>query len=500
MRVAKMAVSLLLLGALPMPAASVVPTTKASSKPAASLIQVDLVHGEALVGGRQLQAGNTLAAGAELRTGLDGHVRLNLADGSTLTLQASGHLVIERYRVLAAALGTETSLRLERGRIEASIRTASRGDTRFEVRTPIAVATTRGALFRVTADPARRSATLEAIEGSVLVADSANAGSVDVAGGLGTRVAAGAPPIRPRPLLAGPNLWTGIQLVEQKRVDIPFSPLAGAVMYRVIITPGGDLARHLVEEIAPAPRVRIAALADGDYFVRVRAIDQVALEGSETIARMRVRVLADPPDLAQPADRGRLYGNSAQLAWRPDAAAIGYLVQLADDGAFRNRQREWSDLREPNVAATGLRPGSYYWRVASVFKDGSQSRLSTARMFRLEPLPTPPAPPTIDGGVLRFTWAGKPEQNFTLQLAADPRFEYIVEVRHTGRPAADVPRPLPGSYFARLRNTEPDGSVGPFSDAIKIEIPGNAPATACLVTGERGVCAVYASPTSSPSR
>ena len=492
--------SLLLLGSLPTPVASAVPATKASSMPAASLIQVVSVHGEALTGSRQLQAGNTLAAGAELRTGLDGHVRLNLADGSTLTLQASGHLVIERYRVLSAAQGTDTSLRLERGRIEASIRPAPRGDNRFAVRTPVAVATTRSALFRITADPARLSATLETTEGSVLIADSLNAGNVEVTGGLGTRVAAGALPLRPRPLLAGPHLWTGIQLVEQRRVDIPFSPLAGAVMYRVIITPGGDLARHLVEEVAPAPRLRIDALADGDYFVRVRAIDQMALEGGETIARMKVRVLADPPDLAQPADRGRLYGNSAQLAWQPDAAAIGYVVQLADDGAFRDRQREWNDLREPNVAVTGLRPGSYYWRVASVFRDGSQSRLSAARMFRLEPVPTPPAPPTIDGGVLRFTWAGKPGQNFTLQLAADPRFEYIVEVRHTDRPAADVPRPLPGSYFARLRNTAPDGSAGPFSDAIKIEIPGNAPAMACLVTGERGVCAVYAPATSPPSR
>jgi hypothetical protein len=491
---------LLLLGSLPTLVAAAVPGAKPPSRPAPSLIQVVSVHGEALAGDRQLQAGNTLAAGTELRTGANGHVRFSLADGSTLTLEASGRLVIDRYRVLPVAQGVDSSLRLERGRVEAGIRPPLRSHSRFEIRTPVAIATTRGALFRITADPARRSATFEAIEGSVLVADSANTGTVDVAAGLGSRVVAGAPPTRPSPLLAGPHLWTGIQLVEQRRVDIPFSPLAGAVMYRVIITPGDDLARHVVEEIAPASRVRIAALADGDYFVRVRAIDQIALEGSETIARMKIRVLADPPELAQPADRSRLYGNSAQLAWQPDAAAIGYVVQLADDGTFRNRQREWNDLREPNIAVVGLRPGSYYWRVASVFKDGSQSRLSAARMFRLEPVPAPPAPPTIDGGVLRFTWAGNPGQNFTLQLAADPRFEYIVEVRHTNRPAADVPRPLPGSYFARLRNTDPDGSVGPFCDAIKIEIPGNAPATACLVAGERGVCAVYAPAASAPPR
>jgi hypothetical protein len=267
----------------------------------------------------------------------------------------------------------------------------------------------------------------------------------------------------------------------------------------VIITPGGDLARHLAEEVAPAPRVRIAALADGDYFVRVRAIDQFALEGSEAVVRMRVRALADAPDLSQPADRVRLYGDSAELAWLPDAAAIGYVAQLADDGVFRIRQREWNDLREPKVAVSGLRPGTYYWRVASVFRDGSQSRLSAARMFRLDPVPSPPLPPKIEGGLLRFTWAGKAGQKYALQLAADPRFEYVVELRTTDVPAAELPRPLPGTYFARVRNVEADGTVGPFSESIRIEIGGNAPAADCLVPGERGVCAVYApTPTASP--
>lgn len=370
---------LLMLGALPFPAMSA--------------LQVVAVQGEALAGGQQVQAGASLAAGIELRTGADGHVRFSLADGSSLSLQASGQLVIDQHRALGKEKGTDTTLRLDRGRLEASIRGPKQGSTRFEVRTPVAVATTRGALFRVTADPARRSTTLETVEGSVLVADSANAGSVSVTAGTGTRVLAGSPPISPRALLAGPHLWTGIQLVEHKRIEIPFSPLAGAVMYRVIVTPGADLARHLLEEVVAAPRLRIADLADGDYFVRVRAIDQLALEGGETIARMRVRLRADPPELAQPLDRGRLDGNSAELAWLPDQDAVGYVVHLAEDAGFRDRQREWTGLREPKLSVAGLRPGIHYWRVASVLKDGSQSRFSPVRTFRVDPPPLPPAPP-----------------------------------------------------------------------------------------------------------
>ena len=363
------------------------------SFPAMSALQVVAVQGEALAGGRQIQAGTRLAAGIELRTGRDGHVRFGLADGSSLTLHASGHLVIDQHRTLGREKSTDTTVRLDLGRLEANIRGPRQGSTRFEVRTPVAVATTRGALFRVTADPARRSTTLETVEGSVLVADPANAGSVSVTGGSGTRVLAGSPPIKPKALLAGPHLWTGIQLIEHQRIDIPFSPLAGAAMYRVIVTPGDDLARHLTEEIVAAPRLRFAVLPDGDYFVRVRAIDELALEGSETIARMRVRVRADPPELLQPPDRGRLDGNSVELAWLPDQDAVGYVAQLAQDSAFRDRQREWTGLREPKVSVAGLRSGIHHWRVASLLKDGSQSRFSPVRTFRVDPPPLPPAPP-----------------------------------------------------------------------------------------------------------
>jgi hypothetical protein len=305
--------------------------------------------------------------------------------------------------------------------------------------------------------------------------------------------------MNPVRLLPAPHLWTGIHLVEQKRIEIPFSPLEGATAYRMIVSPGGDLYRHLVDEIVQVARLRIAGMADGDYFVRVRAIDQFGLEGTGTILRMRIHVRPDPPSLALPPERSRLYGKSAELAWLRDPDAIGYVVQLAEDGVFRSGLREWIGLREPKVAATGLHPGSYHWRVASVLKDGSQSRFSTVRTFRLDPPPAPPAAPKLEGETLRFTWTGRPGQIFDLQVAADPDFQHVVEERHTNRPSVELPRPLQGVYFARLRATELDGTVGPFTDATRFEIPGKEPGAQCLVEGERGLCAVYA-PTASPPR
>lgn len=502
--------SLLTLGSLTLPVSGAAAAAKTRPEGATQSLQIVAVYGEALVAGnrqlragatrdRQLHAGDTLVPGDELRTGVDGHVRFALPGGSSFTLQASSRLIVDRYRVLPAAGGIDASLRLDRGRIEAGVRGMRHANARFEVRTPVAVATAREALFRATADLLQRTATIETGEGSVQVAMPGGSDGVAVAAGHGARVVAGNPSIQARALLAGPRLWTGIQLVEQNGAEIHFSPLEGARMYRVIISPGSDLARHLVEEIVRIPRLRIAALADGDYFVRVRAIDDIGLEGIGTIARMRVQLRAEPPSLTSPPDRSRLYGRSTELAWLPDADAIGYVTQLAQDNAFRNQPREWTGLRETKLPLADLRPGTYYWRVASLLKNGSQSRLSAIRSFRLDSPPAPPAAPRVEGGMLRFSWAGLPGQKFVLQLAADSRFDYIVEERHTDRPAADLPLPLYGTYFARLRTTEPDGHVGPLTDATRIEIPRNAPRTSCLVEGDRGICAVYA-PTTAPPR
>jgi len=386
--------SLFVLGSLSPTATGAATRAKASAAPAAPVagsVLVVAVEGDAQLRGQQLGAGGALAAGDELRAGRTGHVRLKLAEGSTVSFWGPGSLAVDRIRVLPSK-GVDAALRLENGRIEAVIREPRHGGTRFEVRTPVSVALTRGSLFRITVAPSQAT-TCEVAEGSVQVTDSGNLGSVAVSAGRGTRVLPGRAPMQPVALLPEPRLWTGIQLVEQKRVEIPFPALQRATAYRMIVSPGADLYRHLVDDVLGAPLLRVADLADGDYFVRVRAIDEFGLEGAGALVRMKVRVLPDPPNLALPADRGRLHGPSAELTWLPDPDAVSYVAQLAEDASFRGRNREWTGLREPRIAVTDLRPATYYWRVASTLKDGSRSRFSATRTFLIDQPPAPPPMP-----------------------------------------------------------------------------------------------------------
>ena len=483
--------SLLLAGLLAAVATGAVPASKARVASGSGSIEVVTVEGDARLRNRPLAAGAALAAGDELRAGNTGHVRLKLVDGSTVSFWGPGSIVFDRVQALPSAKAAATSLRLDHGRIEVTVRAQKHAEPRLEVRTPIAVAMTRGALFRLSAVQSQ-SMTCEVDEGSVQIADSANLGNVAVTRGSGTRVVAGRAPMKPVRLLPAPHLWTGIQLVEQKRLEIPFTPLEGANAYRMIVSPGGDLYRRVADEVFQVPRLRISNVADGDYFVKVRAIDEFGIEGAGTILRMKVYVRPDPPSPTLPPERGRLFGQSAELAWLPDPDAIGYVAQLAADDVFRSRLQEWDSLREPKVLAEKLPPGSYHWRVASVLKDRVQSRFSAVRSFRLDPPPAPPPAPKLEGEMLRFAWNGKPGEIFVLQVAADPRFEHLVEERHTNQPAAELPRPLQGVYFARLRTTQRDGTIEPYTAATRFEVRGKAPGTQCLVEGERGLCAVYA--------
>ena len=468
--------------------ASLTPLGVSAAPPLRVEFQVLHVDGDVRTRGKPLQSGSTVAPGDELRTGQDGHVRLMLADGMTVSLLPSSIAEIE-------APSGDVQLRLDAGHLFAQVRSARHGGHLLRIRTRAASVSAGNALFRAVADASRRSTTVEVIDGSVAVSDSGGHGKAVVVAGFGTRVTAGNAPLPPRPLLAGPKLWTGIQLVERKDLEIPFNPLKEATVYRIVISPGADLGRTLVDDVSHVARIRVPELPDGDYFVRARGVDELGIEGHDTLAQMKVQLRADPPSLAHPPDRATIFGRSAEFTWLADPGAKAYVAQIAPDATFRSRSREWTGLREPRVTANDLAPGIYYWRVASLRKDGSESRFSAIRSLRLRPPPVPPAAPRIENGVMHFAWSGEAGQTFLLQLAADPRFEYVVAERRGDAASADVPRPEPGVYYARVRATEADGSIGPFTDAIRIDIPrasAQASSAGCLIAGERGLCAVYA--------
>ena len=163
--------------------------------------------------------------------------------------------------------------------------------------------------------------------------------------------------------------------------------------------------------------------------------------------------------------------SSAQFVLTPVAGARGYHIQIATDQEAKNILLE-GHAKDTRLKLDGLPNGSYYARVSVIDKLGLEGPAST-HAFTLgaaQPAATGPKPaaPTVEAGESRqlaLRWTGTPGQQFTVQVARDPAFSWLLYSSKTTTPEARFPRPAFGTYYARVQINNPDGSTSPYSAA-----------------------------------
>lgn len=419
--------------------------------------------------------GQSLAEGASIRTGTTGSIALRFDDGSAMTVMPDTAITLERLRRLAIDGTPRTAVRVERGRVENAIEPGRKPGTRFEIRTPSAIAGVRGTRFRVAE---RDGAALsEVLEGGVNVARPGDAPSaVDVPAGSGVRVRTGSPPERPVPLLPAPAVAGLPTLQERPVVRFEIAPIPGAAGYRGQIAADASFRTVLREAVAQAPLLRFAGLPDGDYVLRVRSVDGIGLEGGDATHAFRLKARPEPPFPSVPPGRGKIRGESVGFGWTAATEAASYALQVARGGSFDTRVVDVKGLRGvEHVPEMRFAPGDYAWRVASVRADGDRGPWSDPQAFAVFPPPAAPEPPALDDQTLAFRWAAEPGQRFLFQLAADPAFARILVGQRLDQPSAALPRPGPGTYYMRVQATDPDGFVGPYTATQRIEVPEPPP-------------------------
>ena len=78
---------------------------------------------------------------------------------------------------------------------------------------------------------------------------------------------------------------------------------------------------------------------------------------------------------------------AATLSWQPVPEAVGYRVQVSRDAAFKGLLIE-RDSPATSVD-TGLPPGAYFWRVASLRGNGQPGPWGDARAVAVRRVPGP---------------------------------------------------------------------------------------------------------------
>ncbi len=421
---------------------------------------------------RPLTAGTLLNGGETVLTGPRSSAAFRFADNTTLTQQAGGKLTFGRLAAYGRTGMVSTEISLDSGRLEASAAKQLPPAGGFQVKTPVAVAGLRGTGFRLSVEEDGKRMTSEVTEGVVAVA--AQGRDVAVNAGFGTYTEAGKPPAPPRALLPAPDLAEVPGKILRLPLTVSWPAQAGAVAWRAQVGTDASFSAVVLDDVVKTPSVNWGEeLPDGDYVLRVRAIDETGLEGLDARRDVTLDARPLPPLPISPALGERLYRPQADFAWSAVPDAHGYVLQIAPTPGFDNGLVE---RRLPPVIQHQeiLGEGDWHWRVASLDDAGRMHLFSPHRAFLIKPLPVPPAgtESNAEGGKAHFSWSPvKGAASYGLEIARNDQVVASKQAKET-TVAAELD---PGKYQWRVRGQEADGQAGGWSPDNTVILPPPAP-------------------------
>lgn len=419
-------------------------------------------------------AGATLATGDRIVIGDTGNAVLVFADGSRLIVRANSEIVFDTLSAYGDTGMVDTRARLQRGRVDAQTAPARGPGSRYEIHTPAAVSAVRGTGYRVSADAQRPVARTEVLSGAVAVSGSGRTQRVPAK--FGVFAEAGKPPEPPRELLPAPDVSGLPAVVERDPVNLAWPAVPGAQGYRMQVAETDKFERLIVDKVAASPSTGGFPLAtDGAYYLRVRGVDGLGLEGLDSNHKFVLNARPAPPFAVEPQPAARIHDPRPRYQWTVPETAVAYRFQLSRDDQFQDVIEDHQLSGEASYrSAAALETGTYYWRVATKDKEGETGPYSDPQEFTYRPLPPSPAaePPSVSADALTFRWAaGAPGQTYRFQVATDRDFKDLVVDEGLEAPEYRLPMPEPGTFYMRVAAVDPDGTMGTYGDAQRFEVP-----------------------------
>lgn len=434
-----------------------------------------------------VEADMELDVGVTLTTGERSNLTLQFADGSRLLVQSGSTLTLDTVGAYGTTGMVDTSMRLQRGRVDGKVIQDRGSATRFVIDTPNATTSVRGTEFRVASDGARSLA--EVLSGSLTVRDGDR--EVMVEAGFGTAVAADGVPAPPMPLLPAPELDGLPAAFDRLPLSLSWTPLVDrpAAGYRVQIAPSRRFERLLFDRVVDQPRVTVADLPDGELVLRVRGVDERELEGHDAAHAFTLDARPEPPYRIAPAKGSTVRDARPRFAWTASEEATAYRFQLAPEERFGEPILDLDNLaRTAARPRQALIPGTYSWRVAARDARSEWGPWSEPQQFTFRPEPPSPAAvvPEVQGRSLTVRWrSADAEQDYLyrIQVSRDPEFSDLLVDRELEATEISIPRPPRGTWYLRAQAVEPDGHAGPFGPTQSIEVRCRACKVALIAGG-----------------
>lgn len=465
----------------------------------AATASVDYVQGTANLhrsgqATQPVQRGQPLHEGDALALDPEAFVAVRLADGSTVRVQASSQITLQQLRRRGRAGSLQSVLELQQGGVEVAVPGRPDATRQLEVHTPVAATSVRGTRFDVLVTDSGGSST--AVEqGRVALQGQADSAATVLRPGLGAAVGQGGhatAPVRLLPALNPGDLPTLAS--DAQWLDLPLPPLADASAYQVQVAADPAGQQVLRNGRFATPQVRFASLADGDYWLQVRALDAHGIRGQAAQAPLRIKAHPVAPLASHPAPGAIVPQGETQLACTLVDEARAYVLQVAalaqgpEAGAapagmaagdaaeiFAAPVVQGVDVADCALDVGDLPPGTYAWRTASVrWVDGvrDQGPFGAAQTFALQPPPALPQEVQVQShqGHTTIFWTGSPGQRYRLQALATPEAAAPQLDLWLDTPQWTVSGLPSGTWHVRLQVQDGNGLLSRFSPTRSVQM------------------------------
>ena len=415
--------------------------------------------------------GNQLAVGSALVTGENSKINVQFADGSIVSLLSNSTMKFDTLSVYSGGGMVDTKLRLQQGKIEVKANPKHMQGNTMQIFTPTAVAAVRGTLFRVATDEV--SIRQETLDGKVAFRVASD--EVAVSKGFGSLSADGAAPLPPILLLDAPQTAQLPILLQTQRIQFELPKQMGAVAFLGKLATDAKFNSVVAEKSSQANQLVFNDLADGDYFLQVRAKDKNGLEGYDATHRFTLNARPFAPIISAPAPNAMVREANPTLSWQTVDTAKTVLMELASDAQFRNilaRQQLNSDVFKVDKALTA---GQYFWRVASI-DNADQGPFSVAQQFTYKPLPNAPDIQHLTTKIVQnrvFVDMRKPDTglSYAVRLSNDQNKQQNVWVAEQLNGQFNFLLKEFGKQTLNIRQIDADGVAGPAAVFNFVALP-----------------------------
>lgn len=332
---------------------------------------------------QKINKGYLLSQGDSLKTGKYSVAKIGFPDGSVVDVQQNSHIVIQSSYQHAGKQTYVVLLKLIKGRTEIGANPSHANDYIMQIQTPSAIAAVRGTTFRVRAD--QEVTMQETLSGRVGLASSGK--EVLLAQGYGSVAEKNKAPLPPIALPNKPILSDLPTIIESEDNNVSFTlkSQADADTWLCQLARDAEFTQIINEQTIQTNALNLGKLAEGQYFLRIRAQGPQGLQGEDALHVFSVKQVFIPVEVSQltlitPAPDAVIQLAPTSFEWSPKHDTPQYLLQISRDIDFKDVVFEQLATNNQLSIKQSFGRGHYYWRVVAI-SQGKKQAFSEVRKF-----------------------------------------------------------------------------------------------------------------------